>query len=59
MSNWTLRKHLMKIGRWAVMLGAMLCAGGLWLGSPLVLGAGCVTILGGAYTMVYAHVGSY
>ena len=55
----TLRKHFMKIGGWAVVLGVILSVGGLWLGTPVVIGAGCVSLFGGAYTIVYAHVGSF
>jgi hypothetical protein len=54
----TLRKHLMKMGGWAAMLGVILSVGGLWFGNPVVIAVGCVSLFGGAYAMVYAQVGS-
>jgi hypothetical protein len=55
----TLRKHLMKIGWSAVLLGIALSSRGIWIGNATLIAAGGIMLCGAAYALVYAHVGSF
>ena len=55
----TLRHHLGNLGRAVLAVGIATTLAGLWLPSPTLIATGCVLLFGGAYAVIYDHVGSF
>jgi len=58
MTRQTLRGFALRVGQLVFIVGLPLLIGGMWIGNPAIVVAGCSALGVAAYTVAFSQVGA-